>query len=108
MAKRSFSLGAFGWLVVLAAVLALVYYLYEGGMFSEGVAANQPCYVKKNNVWKWQGGPCCTDSELAAKVESSWQAAKAKAKVTGDAAGVPVGCTLYSGKFVPGAIPPTN
>lgn len=24
------------WLVVLAAVLALVYYLYEGGKFSEG------------------------------------------------------------------------
>jgi len=36
MAKRSFGLGAFNWLVVLAAVLALVYYLYEGGKFSEG------------------------------------------------------------------------
>ena len=36
MAKNGFGFGAFNWLVVLAAVLALVYYLYEGGKFSEG------------------------------------------------------------------------
>ena len=39
MAKNGSNFGARGglaWLVVLAAVLAFVYYLYEGGKFSEG------------------------------------------------------------------------
>jgi hypothetical protein len=39
MAKNGFGFGAFNWLVVLAAVLALIYYLYEGGRFSEGAKA---------------------------------------------------------------------
>jgi hypothetical protein len=38
------------WLVVLAAVLALVYYLYEGGKFSEG---NTPFHSIERDYTKY-------------------------------------------------------
>ena len=40
MAKKSSGFGALSWFILIAASLPLVYYLYEGGRFSEGVVSN--------------------------------------------------------------------
>ena len=61
------------WFVVLAAVLALVYYLYEGGSFGE-VLSNQQLHTasEHNCIGTWKNGSCHAPAPSATGTALPW------------------------------------